>query len=120
MHGKTYQSKTPKPIKSLKPIKIKQNPFVETTQKQHIPSTILHKNDKTMNNSHNEKKKKNFLKAKFQTFLALLELLISLNALAPLSSASGSNPADVVLGLSFRTLGGAGGSDSAAGGGLDG
>ena len=57
MHGKTYQSKTPKPIKSLKPIKIKQNPFVETTQKQHIPSTILHKNDKTMNNSHNEKKK---------------------------------------------------------------
>ena len=112
------KAKTPKPIKSLKPIKIKQNPFVETTQKQHIPSTILHKNDKTMNNYHNEKK--NFLKAKFQTFLALLELLISLNALAPLSSASGSNPADVVLGLSFRTLGGAGGSDSAAGGGLDG
>ena len=57
MHGKTYQSKTPKPIKSLKPIKIKQNPFVETTQKQHIPSTILQKNDKTMNNYHNEKKK---------------------------------------------------------------
>lgn len=69
-------------------------------------------------------KRKNFLQAKFQTFLAWLELLISLNALAPLSSASGSNPADVVLGLSFRTLDEAGGSDSllagAAGGGLDG
>lgn len=37
-----------------------------------------------------------------------LELAISLTALAPLSNASGSNPAEVVLGLSLRTRGGAG------------
>ena len=33
--------------------------------------------------------------------------MISLKALAPRSNGSGSKPADVVLGLSFRTFGGA-------------
>lgn len=41
-----------------------------------------------------------------KTFLAFEEALISRRALAPRSRASGSNPAEVVLGLSFRTLGG--------------
>lgn len=42
--------------------------------------------------------------------------MISFKALAPRSSASGSNPAEVVLGLSFRTFGGGGGDSSLAAG----
>lgn len=60
--------------------------------------------------------------SQFQTFLAFPELLISLKALAPLSKASGSNPADVVLGLSFlirfgSVAGGFSGSEADCGGG---
>lgn len=52
------------------------------------------------------------------TFLPWGEVAISCRVLAPLTRGSGSNPAEVVLGLLFRNLGGGGGvSGSSEGGG---